>query len=127
MTTPRRRVGAPRVGFCARIDPRLAAEVRHTAAARGMPNWWVIQEALQRGLHLLPAPGDEAVPPTAYVGRRDRRPHEDLFVDVAPELVEEVRQARGSSFNQWWVVQEAIRQGLPLLPASEQEVLPHSA
>jgi len=57
--------------------------------------------------------------------RRRPRAREPLFVELDPNLIETVRQmtaARG--VHQWWVVEEALRRGLPLLPAPEQEVLP---
>ncbi len=128
MTRPRRRDGVPRVGFCTHIDPALAAEVRHTAATMGVRHWWIVQEALRRGLPLLPSPDKDGLPRGAYLGHRDRRrSREALFVDISPEMLEDIGRAAAPRFNRWWVVQEALRSGLPLIPAPGQEVLPQTA
>ncbi len=57
-----------------------------------------------------------------------RRAREAVFVELDPQLLESVRQITAErGVHQWWVIEEALRRGLPLLPAPEQEVLPESA
>ncbi len=57
-----------------------------------------------------------------------RRAREAVFVELDPQLLETVRQVTAErGVHQWWVIEEALRRGLPLLPAPEQEVLPESA
>ncbi len=56
------------------------------------------------------------------------RAREALFADIDPQVMEAVRQATAArGVHQWWVVEQALRAGLPLIPQPEQEVLPQSA
>jgi len=109
------RVG--RVGFELRIDPDVADSVRQLAAAGNLPLWRVVQDGLVRGLPQLPPP-DDALPYVAYHHTRQRgRPRAALFLEIAEATAQAVRNAATARHAHiWWVAQEALRLGLPLLP-----------
>jgi len=54
-----------RTGFYAEIDPELVNAVKQAAADRGVRNWWVVEEALRRGLPLVPPAAEEVLPYSA--------------------------------------------------------------
>jgi len=117
-----------RVGFGPYIDPDVAAAVKLEAANRGTYHWWVVQEALRRGLPTVPQANEPGLPRGAYQAHRNRyRPRAMLFVYIDPKLVADIRRHAAGQLHHWWVAEEALRRGLPLLSATEQEVLPHSA
>jgi hypothetical protein len=130
-----------REGICVRIDPAVAMAVRRVAAERGTQLRWVLEHAVRVGLPLLPPPGFETDPGHAdtavqlstveWMSRKTRprgRPTTALFAKISRDVVDAINQdveARGA--HHWWVVEQALRLGLNLLPASDQEVLPTSA
>jgi hypothetical protein len=136
-----RAAATPKEGICARIRPDLGAEVRQQAGARGVHQWWVLENALRLGLPLLPPPGQETLFAQSDEGagrldvtgmsRKTRwrgRPHVSLFAQVDPQLVRKLaREVSARDAHQWWVLENAVRLGLPLLPEPEQEVMLRSA
>jgi len=117
-----------RVGFGPYVDSALAAAIKLEAANRGTYHWWVVQEALRRGLPIVPAADDADLPRDAYQAHRNRRrPRAMVFAYIDPTIIADIRRHAAGQLHHWWVAEEALRRGLPLLPASEQEVLPHSA
>ena len=84
-----------------------------------------MERALDLGLPLL-GPIDEPLPPFASSRTRQRgRTGVDLFADINPDVIRAVRaaaSARGA--HVWWVAQEALRLGVPLLPAPNEVLLP---
>ncbi len=117
-----------RIGLNALLDPELVRTIRATAADRRTPVRAVVEDALRAGLPYVPAPDDPVVPRAARAEVRHRgRPRELLFVEVAPELVTAVRAASDRKLHHWWVIDQALRHSLGLLPAQEQEVLPETA
>jgi len=102
--------------------------------------WWVLEHAVRAGLPLLPPPGFEAeladeVPApqlsVEWMSRKTRprgRPTTALFAKIHPEVVAAINQdVEARDAHHWWVVEQALRLGLHLLPDSGQEVLPQSA
>ena len=117
-----------RVGFSPRIAPDLVSEVKLQATRRGTYQWWVVQEALRRGLPSVPPADAVGLPQDAYQARRNRRrPRALLFAYIDPQLVADIGRHAAGQLHHWWVTEEALRRGLPLLPSPEQEVLPQSA
>jgi len=106
-----------RVGVQFRIEPSLADNVRQLAAAGNLQLWCVVQDGLVRGLPQLP-PADDALPHFAYDHIRQRgRPVAVLFLEIAEATAQAVRNAAAARHAHiWWVAQEALRLGLPLLP-----------
>lgn len=126
---------AGRDGFAARVEPDLAAILRRTAIDRGVQLWHIVEDALELGLPLLPPVG-EALPPFAYNNTRQRgRQRVSVFVLIDTSVSDSVRDAAAARHaHMWWVVGEALRCGLPLLPPPRRaaaldydEELPRSA
>lgn len=107
------------------IDPAVAVAVRQELSGRAVRQWWVIEQALRLGLPLLP-PAEVPLPYFACAHTRQRnRPKVSLFCHIDPAVVAAVRAAavaRGA--HHWWVAQEALRLGLPLLPAPDPGLVP---
>ncbi len=117
-----------RVGFGPYVDPDLAAAVKLEAANRGTYHWWVVQEALRRGLPTVPQADEPGLPRGAYQAHRNRRrARAMLFAYIDPTIIADIRRHAAGQLHHWWVAEEALRRGLPLLPVTEQEVLPQSA
>jgi hypothetical protein len=130
-----------REGICVRIDPAVALAVRRVTAERGAQLWWVLEHAVRAGLPLLPPPGFETdlggLVPTPqlstveWMSRKTRprgRPTTALFAKIHPEVVAAINQdVEDRDAHHWWVVEQALRLGLNLLPPTGQEVLPQSA
>jgi hypothetical protein len=58
------------------------------------------------------------------------RPRAALFADIDPQLLDVARQEAGArGVHLWWVVEQAMRAGLPLIPRpdAEEVVLPETA
>jgi len=133
MKTPQTARGG-RVAVEFRIDPNVADSVRQLAAAENLKLWCVVQDGLVRGLPQLP-PADDALPHFAYDHTRQRgRLTAILFIEIAEAAVQALRNAAAARHAHiWWVAQEALRLGLPLLPvpnpalAFDGEELPQSA
>lgn len=117
MQSSKRAYSGGRVGVRFRIDPSVADNVRQLAAARNLQLWCVVQDGLVRGLPQLP-PADDALPHFAYDHTRQRgRPGAVLFIAIAGVAAQAVRSAATVRHaHVWWVAQEALRLGLPLLP-----------
>lgn len=124
-----------------RIDPAVALAVRRVTADRGAQLWWVLEHAVRAGLPLLPPPGAETdlagefpapqLSTVEWMSRKTRprgRPTTALFAKIHPDVVAAINQdVEARDAHHWWVVEQALRLGLNLLPATEQEVLPQSA
>jgi len=117
-----------------RADADVAEVVRKAAHARAIPLWAVVEAALTLGLPLL-EPANQALPDYAYdtVHRRGRA-ISVLFVTIDPDLIAATRAAAAERHaHLWWVAQDGIARGLPLLPAPmrvpalDDEELPESA
>ncbi len=143
MSNGKRTHGEPREGICVRIHPDLVAAIRQQAVARGVQQRWVLEHALRAGLPLLPPPGRETLFASSEIGDNDAqlsvtgmsrktrwrgRPQTSVFATVHPELIEMLAQeVTARDAHQWWVVENALRLGLPLLPEPEQGVMLRSA
>lgn len=141
MTDRKRPQAEPREGICVRIDPDLANTIRQQAAARGVHQWWILEHAMLAGIPLLPPPGQETLFANSETGyaqlsvtgmsRRTRwrgRPQLSVFTTLKPGLIEMLAQeVAARDAHQWWVVENALRLGLPLLPEPEQGVMLRTA
>jgi len=124
-----------------RIDPAVAMAVRRVASQRGAQLWWVLEHAVRAGLPLLPPPGFETdlagsvttnqLSAVEWMNRKTRprgRPTTALFAKIHHEVVAAINQdVEARDAHHWWVVEQALRLGLNLLPPTEQEVLLQSA
>lgn len=141
MATPYRSPAASRRGICVNLDPALVATVRQEAVSRGVQQWWVVDAAVRRGLPLLPPPGQETLFANSETGddrldvtgmsRKTRargRPAVAVFAEVHEDLIHMLAQeVTARDAHQWWVVENALRLGLPLLPEPGQGVMLRSA
>ncbi len=141
MHPERRPASRQREGICVRIDPAVAMAVRRVTAERGAQLWWVLEHAVRAGLPLLPPPGFETelagafpIPQLSAVEWMNRntrprgRPRTALFAKIHPEVVAAINHdVEARDAHHWWVVEQALRLGLNLLPPTDQEVLPQSA
>jgi len=116
------------VGFAPFVDPDLAAAIKIEAANRGIYQWWVVQEALRRGLPTVPPADEPGLPRVAYQAHRNRlRPRAMVSAYIDSKIIADIRSHAAGQLHYWWVAQEALRRGLPLLPAPGQEELPQTA
>jgi len=78
---------------------------------------------------VIPATSQQRCTSMYMAPKKPRRSaREAVFVELDPKLLENVRRITAErGVHQWWVIEEALRRGLPLLPSPEQEVLPESA
>jgi len=62
-------------------------------------------------------------------GTRGRgQPRAGFYTELDPHLIEVIKRvAADRGVLKWRVVEDALRAGLPLLPESEEEVMPQSA
>lgn len=102
-------------------DAEFAGIVRQAATDRGLRLWAAVEATLELGLPLLP-PADEALPTFAYDTVHQRgRTVSLLFATIAPHVVAAVRAAAAARHaHVWWIAQEALRLGLPLLPVPDR-------
>ena len=106
-----------RGGFRFVIDAQLAAATRAAAANRGLPIWRVFEDAIGLGIEYLP-PVADALPEYAYSHTKVRgRTRAALFVYADPDVVDALRAAASArDAHLWWVIEQALQHGLPLLP-----------
>jgi hypothetical protein len=106
-----------RTGFGAIVEPELAAALRQTAADHDVQLWHIVEDALRLGLPLIPPVG-EALPLFAPVKTRQRgHKRVTVYSDIDLGVADAARAAAAERHaHLWWVVQEALTLGLPLLP-----------
>jgi hypothetical protein len=135
VTTRRRSRQDGRTAVLIRADTSVANLVRRAAVGRGDLQWAVVEAALQHGLPRL-APADAPLPHYAYDHTKlHGRDFTQMKIALAPAVAAQLHAAAAERHaHMWWVAQEAIQLGIPLLPEPARapaldyaEELPQSA
>ena len=99
------------------MTPQLAEAVRRSAAQRDVSRWRALEDALTAGLPTL-QPVGEPLPHVAYDHTRRRgQATVGIYAEISIAVADDIRAAAAERHaHVWWVVEEALRLGLPLLP-----------